>query len=321
MNNIYKILLSITILLSVSTQVSSQSPNWSVTPGSYSYSMTITGVANIEGTELTSENDMVAAFYDDKCRGVTSAIYNSSVDRYMFYITIYSNTNSEIVSFKTYNASSGKVYNIEATIDYEIDAIIGQINKPYVWANPAINGQADILAFSIAGQQGETVIENNNVSVLMPSGSDFSALIPEFELSLYAIAEVGEDVQISGQSQLDFTTTVEYLITGVNFQEQKTYLVNVINNDVANINANKIMTPNGDGLNDTWIVHNNLMYRNCNVYIYSREGLLVYQSYGYNNDWDGRYNGKELPVGVYFFVIECPNCRNCKINGAISIIR
>ena len=79
-------------------------------------------------------------------------------------------------------------------------------------------------------------------------------------------------------------------------------------------------TPNGDGINDVWEVKYLELYRNSRVKIFNRYGALLYHSKGYDRPWDGTYNGKEVPVGTYYYVIDLgihmPN-----LAGAVNVIR
>ena len=63
------------------------------------------------------------------------------------------------------------------------------------------------------------------------------------------------------------------------------------------------ISPNGDGANDTWIIDGINLFPDCVVEIYNRWGELLFQSKGYTQPWDGRYKGKELPVGTYYYII------------------
>ncbi|AKD03542.1 hypothetical protein PKOR_10875 [Pontibacter korlensis] len=64
-------------------------------------------------------------------------------------------------------------------------------------------------------------------------------------------------------------------------------------------------TPNGDGVNDTWVLKNlPRLYPQCRVSVYNRWGSPVYTSRGYAKPWDGTYNGKRLPDGTYYCIIE-----------------
>ena len=73
---------------------------------------------------------------------------------------------------------------------------------------------------------------------------------------------------------------------------------------------NEVLTPNGDGDNDTWIVTGITHFDN-KVEIYNRWGNLVYKVTNYRNDWDGKANvslvvkqGQTLPAGTYYYIID-----------------
>jgi large repetitive protein len=65
-------------------------------------------------------------------------------------------------------------------------------------------------------------------------------------------------------------------------------------------------TPNGDGTNPTWSPQNTANYPNLKTYIYDRYGRKV-KALNEGETWDGKYEGKELPSGDYWYVI--------KVNG------
>ncbi len=79
-------------------------------------------------------------------------------------------------------------------------------------------------------------------------------------------------------------------------------------------------TPNGDGINDLWDITALQGYPNCTISIYNRAGSLVYNSVNYPKPWDGTYNGKNLPVGTYYYVIDLKNGKK-PLAGSITIIR
>jgi gliding motility-associated-like protein len=70
----------------------------------------------------------------------------------------------------------------------------------------------------------------------------------------------------------------------------------------------KAITPNGDGVNDTWWVTNIEKFTNNTVTVVDRWGNKVYQSTGYNNSdvqWNGLgLSGTRIPVGTYFYTLE-----------------
>jgi len=63
-------------------------------------------------------------------------------------------------------------------------------------------------------------------------------------------------------------------------------------------------SPNGDGTNDTWVIDFIYKFPNCEVEIFNRWGEPLFFSTGYAIPWDGRYKGKPLPIGTYYYVIK-----------------
>ena len=81
------------------------------------------------------------------------------------------------------------------------------------------------------------------------------------------------------------------------------------------------MTPNGDGANDTFFIQNIETFPNNDLTIYNRWGAKVFETTGYNNDWNGTFNGKPLPVGTYYYHIKLNDTDNRVHSGYISILR
>jgi gliding motility-associated-like protein len=82
-----------------------------------------------------------------------------------------------------------------------------------------------------------------------------------------------------------------------------------------------IITPDGNGENDYWIIDNILNYGTCKVRVYNRWGNEVYACNAYQNDWSGTSShGDILPNGTYFYVITFENSDNI-YKGALTILR
>ncbi len=79
-------------------------------------------------------------------------------------------------------------------------------------------------------------------------------------------------------------------------------------------------TPNGDGNHDRWEIENLALYPDVRVRVFTRSGQLVFESFGYNTPWDGRYRGTDLPFGTYYYVIETGGGRKPQ-TGYVTIIR
>ena len=63
-------------------------------------------------------------------------------------------------------------------------------------------------------------------------------------------------------------------------------------------------TPNGDGLNDLFVVKANFEPRSFEMTILSRGGDALFQTRDMNIGWDGQLHGKLLPQGVYVCIIK-----------------
>ncbi|MHA6279521.1 T9SS type B sorting domain-containing protein [Salinimicrobium sp. CAU 1759] len=73
--------------------------------------------------------------------------------------------------------------------------------------------------------------------------------------------------------------------------------------DTEEILVSEAMTPNGDGVNDTWRIVNIENYPNAMVVVYNIWGNEVFRSRAYRNDWNGERNGDLLPEGSYYYQI------------------
>ncbi|MDZ7878686.1 MAG: gliding motility-associated C-terminal domain-containing protein [Saprospiraceae bacterium] len=83
-----------------------------------------------------------------------------------------------------------------------------------------------------------------------------------------------------------------------------------------------VITPNGDGLNDTWEVNKIFDYPNNQLIIYNRWGQAVYTVKPYKNTWDGTTDeGKELPAGAYYYLIKLNNDKQEVWSGSVTVIR
>ncbi|MEK6780594.1 MAG: FG-GAP-like repeat-containing protein [Bacteroidota bacterium] len=66
-------------------------------------------------------------------------------------------------------------------------------------------------------------------------------------------------------------------------------------------------SPNGDATNDLWTIPAVQSFSDCTISIFNKQGSKVFEQKGYSNNWDGTYEGKELPEGTYYYVLTCPD--------------
>lgn len=81
-----------------------------------------------------------------------------------------------------------------------------------------------------------------------------------------------------------------------------------------------IFSPNGDGIHDKWVIAFLETYPGCTVEIFNRYGQRIYYSVGYSTPWDGTINGKPVPVGTYYYIVDPKNGRQ-KMTGYVDVVR
>ncbi|MFN4808300.1 MAG: PKD domain-containing protein [Bacteroidota bacterium] len=79
-------------------------------------------------------------------------------------------------------------------------------------------------------------------------------------------------------------------------------------------------TPNGDAINDKWIIKHLEIYPDCIVEVYAPNGKLVFKNIGYDQPWDGKKDGVDLPAGTYYYVVY-PKSGRKAIVGYVTLMR
>ncbi|OAQ42063.1 hypothetical protein A5893_02810 [Pedobacter psychrophilus] len=79
-------------------------------------------------------------------------------------------------------------------------------------------------------------------------------------------------------------------------------------------------TPNGDGVNDIWDIKYLSSYPSVTIQVFNRDGNLVYNALSYTSAWDGKFNNKDLPQGIYYYIITAKQ-GELKYSGSVLIVR
>ena len=79
-------------------------------------------------------------------------------------------------------------------------------------------------------------------------------------------------------------------------------------------------SPDGDGINDLFEIKGIVDFPNCRIEIFNRNGQRVFESDGYREAWDGRFNGEPLPTASYYYVLDLGDGSE-SLTGIITIIR
>lgn len=86
----------------------------------------------------------------------------------------------------------------------------------------------------------------------------------------------------------------------------------------------EVFTPNGDGVNDVWVIKKINLFPDNDLIILNRWGNQVYFSKSYQNNWEGTTSaGEPLERGTYFYVlrIRTPKRKQITIRETVTIVR
>jgi gliding motility-associated-like protein len=143
-------------------------------------------------------------------------------------------------------------------------------------------------------------------------------------LTWYSDAGLSQQVG-TGESLLPSSTvgTYTYYVveTAANCQGPSTLVTIVVEQCETEIPT--AFTPDGDGVNDFWIIPDlSTNFPDNVVRVYNRWGNLIFESEGYATPWDGTYNGAELPVASYYFIVDFNDGGVTKpASGTVTIVR
>ena len=129
---------------------------------------------------------------------------------------------------------------------------------------------------------------------------------------------------LSGQTSSSLTVrpdrTTVYKVTVANesgCSVEKEIRIEVLE-DYKAVDATNILSPNGDGVNDNFIIRNIDMYPNNLLRIYDRAGREVYSKGDYRNEWTGTLKGNPLAEGTYYYILDFGKGKSLK--GFITIV-
>ncbi|MCP4713379.1 MAG: hypothetical protein GY869_32520, partial [Planctomycetes bacterium] len=108
-------------------------PTWTIVAGDFSYDLSFVGKFFIDNVAEADPGNMLAAFVGTECRGAVDIfLYFPDADHYVALMPIYSNAaNGETITFKAYDASDNRIYDIVETLDFVADAEVGDAQNPF----------------------------------------------------------------------------------------------------------------------------------------------------------------------------------------------
>jgi gliding motility-associated-like protein len=82
-------------------------------------------------------------------------------------------------------------------------------------------------------------------------------------------------------------------------------------------------SPNGDGVNDEWVVHGMEEYPGAYVKVFNRWGSEIFDGSGDSFEWDGSFNGKQVAPATYYYIVSLGNDEDGEnsLSGSVTVIR
>lgn len=90
--------------------------------------------------------------------------------------------------------------------------------------------------------------------------------------------------------------------------------------DFSSLIITNSFSPNRDRFNDYWGVPEIRFYEGARIFVFDKGGVGLFYTENPDIRWDGTYNGKEMPVGAYFWVIQVKETGEIR-RGVLNLIR
>ncbi|PRY82926.1 MBG domain-containing protein, partial [Mongoliibacter ruber] len=170
---------------------------------------------------------------------------------------------------------------------------------------------------------GENFIAVGNLSVIDPFDNQHDILLADLALDNVYFEIIDGILFWSSAQRADGKTEFDIRVRVVDRDGniiEKEFTIFRTRPSVDNIEVFNSFTPNGDGINDTWGVEELRFYTGSSVQVFERSGKRVFYTEDPDVRWDGTFQGRELPVGTYYWVIQVKETGETR-RGMLNLIR
>lgn len=148
--------------LQVNVKVRGQMPDWKVNPADFKYNMTVYGKLRIDHIFSADPEDVLAAFVDGKCVGITHNSYFAGQDLWYAFLTVYGDSlSTDHLEFRIWDASTGKIFEgiPSESITFLNDQVVGTPDDPVIFdgkellfSNINLNKGWNWISFNLVSQ-------------------------------------------------------------------------------------------------------------------------------------------------------------------------
>ncbi|MFT7084487.1 MAG: hypothetical protein ACJAV5_000193 [Vicingaceae bacterium] len=119
--------------LTVNLEVRKTAPDFPFDRSLYAKSMNVICQIAINGNISVNDEDLLVAYINNEIRGKTNLRYVPSLDKYIGFLDVYSNT-ADSVKFKVWNASEGELHeNVTPNLFFVENSLTGSILNPQIF--------------------------------------------------------------------------------------------------------------------------------------------------------------------------------------------
>lgn len=218
---------------------------------------------------------------------------------------------------------------VSCSLVLDISNLYSKYGEPIQWSPDILsfNEVTKELTFSRKGAHS-TVFERLNpvdcyvdqksasIKIIPPESGEYTEIevYPYYEIELYGEETPNGENRweiISVKGQINDSTNQRALVQVENSPVEIRYISIDENGCVYELDTFSVsikdffipnaFSPNDDGLNESFSIKGSEQVDNKKLKVYNTQGLLVYQSEDYQNDWKGIYQGEQLPEDIYYF--------------------
>ena len=258
--------------------------------------------------------------YGDKRDALTTVqtIDTQDWNAYVFTYIAKHDCEDVIITLSNYNTESG--YN-----DFAIDEITFTLNEEATSRNLLAERNVTALNDEVIDEDGDGYVmwRDEHILYIYPNTTQTftESSSPNVEFEKEITLPTGEKINFRYDPNIYDGAMTKYEANDYKTDEHGCTHYAYFTLNLIEIEPDKFFTPNGDGVNDKWMVEGIETAPNAHVMIYDRYSKLLYKCKGSDfQGWDGNYNGHGMVQDDYWYVILIPET-NETLSGHFTLKR